>query len=311
MCSATSKLISHSEAETTIENCVKKIEARLRQEGDKPYASLDYQLELLHQLRQSNFGCFLLQNGGVNGYWTDYMLMHPERGRKTGVDVKGKKIPAMESFILDRSPILLATQQRMQIFLRENQKSVKNGAVLACIPCGMMGELLYLNYTDINDIRLVGTDYDSNVFSDALWLAEKQGLAPFVSLKQGDAWQLNIKNEFDLISSNGLTIYEPEPIRIRRLYHLYYDALKVDGKLVTSFLTAPPAEGTACEWDFAKINRDDLLLQKILFVDILHVKFQCYSSTEQTRQQLEEVGFRDIEFIYDEARIFPTVVAYK
>lgn len=311
MCSANSNLISHSEAETNIDDCVKKIEARLRQQGDKPYASLDYQLKLLYQIRQSNFGCFLLQNSGVNGYWTDYMLMHPQRGRKTGVDVKGQEIPMMERFILDRAPIMLATQQRMQIFLQENQKSIKNGAVLACIPCGMMGELLYLNYEAINDIQLVGIDYDSSVLSDALALAERQKLASFSSLKQGDAWQLNAKNEFDLISSNGLTIYEPDPIRIKHLYSLYYDALKVGGKLVTSFLTTPPLEGVACEWDFTNINKDDLLLQKILFVDIINVKFQCYSSTEQTRQQLEDVGFRNIKFIYDAARIFPTVIAYK
>lgn len=91
----------------------------------------------------------------------------------------------------------------------------------------------------------------------------------------------------------------------------FYKSLKVDGKLVTSFLTHPPLLADQCEWDFTKINHDDLLLQKIIFVDVVETKFQCYRSTEKTRKQLELAGFRDIQFINDEARIFPTVIAYK
>lgn len=56
---------------------------------------------------------------------------------------------------------------------------------------------------------------------------------------------------------------------------------------------------------------EDLLKQKIIFADVIQAKFQCYHSSEQTKKQLETAGFTDIQFIYDKAKIFPTVVAYK
>jgi SAM-dependent methyltransferase len=305
-----SYLISHNNTDN-LELSLKAIKERLMREGDKPYASLDYELNLLQQLSEFDFGRFLLCNQGVNGYWTDYMLMYPVRGRKTGHDEQGRPLSSLERFILDKSPIMLATQQRLAIFFQENQKMVRDGAALACIPSGMMGELLYLNYHDIHQIKLVGIDFDPAALACARRLGEKNNLIQWMELKEGDAWQLEARDEFDLISSNGLTIYEPNDEKIAQLFQLFYNALKKNGKLVTSFLTPPPTLTEHCEWDFNHINQDDLLLQKILFVDIIQTKFQCYRSSLQTKQQLEAVGFEKIEFIYDKAKFFPTVVAYK
>lgn len=92
---------------------------------------------------------------------------------------------------------------------------------------------------------------------------------------------------------------------------MFYRALKTNGKLVTSFVTPPPTQSEVCEWDFSKIDKDHLLLQKIIFADILNAKFQCYRSSLQTKQQLESAGFKQIKFIYDNAKLFPTVIAYK
>lgn len=44
---------------------------------------------------------------------------------------------------------------------------------------------------------------------------------------------------------------------------------------------------------------------------IIEAKWQCFRSTEQTKRQLEAVGFDKIEFVSDKAKVFPTVVAYK
>ena len=101
------------------------------------------------------------------------MLMHPLRGRITGHNAQGERLTPLEHFILDSAPLMLATQQRCQIFLLENQKKVEEHAVLACVPCGMMGELLYLNYERINNIQLHGIDYDADTLDDATSLAEK------------------------------------------------------------------------------------------------------------------------------------------
>lgn len=305
------RLISHVISPETLENTIQKITERIKHQGDKPYTTVIRQLELLAQLNEFDFGRYLLQNQGINGYWTHYMLTHPWFGRKTGKNNRGETLTELENSLLNRAPTMLATQQRFEIFLRENQKQVKNNAKLACIPCGMMGELFYLNYENTDGIQLTGIDYDDNTLNDAQVLAEQQSLSKFTKLIQQDAWSLGFHNEFDLISSNGLNIYEPDDEKITDLYYQFHHALKPDGKLVTSFLTYPPTLTDQCEWDMSKITQNDLLLQKIIFVDIIEAKWQCYRSSEQTHAQLKSAGFVDIQFMYDNAKMFPTVVAYK
>lgn len=95
------------------------------------------------------------------------------------------------------------------------------------------------------------------------------------------------------------------------MYKIFNRALKPKGKLVTSFLTFPPSFPDKCEWKMDKINTDDLLLQRIVFVDIIGVKWQCFRTTEQTRKQLEHAGFVNLRFIGDDGNQFPTVVAEK
>lgn len=47
----------------------------------------------------------------------------------------------------------------------------------------------------------------------------------------------------------------------------------------------------------------------IVFSDILECKWQIFRSEELVRAQLLEAGFTEIKFFYDEAHIFPTIVA--
>jgi SAM-dependent methyltransferase len=299
------RLISHSISPVEFEVTFQRIANKLKQQDNAR------SLEILNELSQFELGRYILQHQGINGYWTHYILTHPWFGRKTGMDNQGRPLTPLEDYLLNRAPTLLATQQRFDIFLKENQKAVKDNAKLACIPCGMMGELLYLNFNSINQIELTGIDYDPNALKDAEALATHQSIMPFVKLIQQDAWQLTFKDHFDLISSNGLNIYEPDDEKVTALYKKFYQALKSGGKLVTSFLTPPPALTNECEWDFTKINQEDLLLQKTIFVDIVEAKWQSFRTSKQTQEQLESVGFKDIQFINDEARMFPTVIAYK
>jgi hypothetical protein len=46
-------------------------------------------------------------------------------------------------------------------------------------------------------------------------------------------------------------------------------------------------------------------------VDVLDAKWQVFRAEEIVRAQLEEAGFLEVEFLYDKAHIFPTVVAKK
>jgi uncharacterized protein involved in tolerance to divalent cations/SAM-dependent methyltransferase len=304
-------LLSHSLLTGNIDVAIQEISSRIQRQGDKPYITVQKQLEILEQLSQFEFGRFLILNQGLNGYWTHYMLIHPWMKHEIQNNQSAVNLTSLEQFLLEKAPSILATQQRFEIFLEENQSEVRNGAKLACIPCGTMGELLYLNFDNIETIQLMGLDYDANTLNGAQSLATKQGLLSLVELQQGDAWQMTFDNEFDLISSNGLNIYEPDDERVTQLYQAFYDALKPGGKLVTSFLTPPPNVLESCEWDMSSIDQADLLRQKIIFVDILEAKWQCFRTSRWTKMQLESIGFENIKFIYDKAKLFPTVVAYK
>ncbi|HAT1882694.1 TPA: SAM-dependent methyltransferase [Legionella pneumophila] len=304
-------IISHNTDSFQLNTVIMQMKERIIKEGDKPHVTVETQLKILQELSQFGFGQFLIKNQGINGYWTHYMLTHPWFGRKTGLNNSGKPLSDMERFLLDKAPTMLATQQRFGLFLQENQKALFNGATLASIPCGMLGELLYLDFSGINNIRLIGIDYDPAALDDAKILAKQQNLDKFTTLVCRNAWELNIQEEFDLISSNGLNIYEPDDNKVLDLYQQFHTALKKGGKLITSFLTYPPHLSSQCEWMFNKINPEDLLLQRIIFSDILNAKFQCYRSSQQTQKQLELAGFKNIHFLYDEAHLFPTVIAEK
>ena len=61
----------------------------------------------------------------------------------------------------------------------------------------------------------------------------------------------------------------------------------------------------------SQLNPDYILLSKIIFFDILNTKLRGFRSSSTTKLQLQTVGFEHIEFIWDNARMYSTVVARK
>ena len=296
-------ILSHQLQTDSFQKTFSELRARIIQAGAKPYVSLERLLALLEELTQFELGRFVLQNGGLDGYWTHYLLTYKPQ--------KEQQLQPLEDFFLNKAPSIRATQERFKIFLQQNQLSVRSGAQLASIPCGLMGELLYLDFSGIDEIKLWGIDLDPETLKQAKALAEKRKLSSLVTTSQEDAWDLAIENTFDLISSNGLNIYERDDERVTALYRKFYQALAPAGRLVTSFLTYPPLVPELCEWDLSQVDLEAALLQRIIFSDLMNAKWQCFRTSEQTRAQLQAAGFQKIEFIYDAARIFPTVVAEK
>jgi SAM-dependent methyltransferase len=247
----------------------------------------------------------------MNGYWADYAFLHPHKGRKTGLDLYGRPFTEMEKILLDRLPSTLAYQERFEIFRRTLQQHVRNAIVMASIPCGLMRDLLSLDYSGIADVCLIGIDLDEASIRQAKELVLSLGFVNRVEFRIQDAWQLGLTEVFSVISSNGLAIYEPSDERVIDLFSRFWAALKPDGVLVTSFLTPPPPMGDVCKWDMSKIDPQALVLQRVLFTDILNVKWQCFRTEEETLSQLNRAGFKTYDVIYDSARIYPTVVASK
>jgi SAM-dependent methyltransferase len=298
------RLLSHNDPEEAANDHVADIRQRIQQAGDKVHASVEEQLQLVDELEQFAFGRFMLKNRGLNGYWIDYVCVHPW-------EKENRQITELERFMLEVAPTTLGTQQRFSIFLTEAQERVKDGANLACIPCGVMGELLYLDYEGIENIQLTGIDYDEQALADSKNKAQEKKLDHFVHLKQADAWALHQDNHYDLITSNGLNIYEPDDNKVTELYRQFFQALKPGGKLITSIITHPPGASEQSEWKMEYIDPADLRKFGIIVNDILQAKWTSYRSSEQTEQQLQEAGFINIEFKYDHAHTYPTVIAYK
>ena len=157
--------------------------------------------------------------------------------------------------------------------------------------------------------NLVGADLDE----DTLLGAKKNATAKYnltnVDFIKIDAWKLGAVEEYDIITSNGLNIYQPNDEKVIDLYKKFYQALKPGGILITSFLTPPPSISTESTWK--NFDLSDALKQKVLFSDIIQVNWQTFRTEAQTRLQLAKAGFKTIEFINDSCSIFPTVTAIK
>ena len=64
------------------------------------------------ELSEFELGRYLLNNLGLNGQWTSYVLLYPERGSQTRLSSDGSPLGDLETWLLERCPLLLATQQR-------------------------------------------------------------------------------------------------------------------------------------------------------------------------------------------------------
>lgn len=244
-------------------------------------------------------GRFLLSNKGLNGFWTSYIIL---RGPKKN------NLEPLEEWLLHKAPSVVATQERFKIFQTLLQNNVKDNMTIASVPCGLMDDLLTLDYSNVKNIKLVGIDLDQN----SLKLARENALAHNINnveFSQQDAWQLKNQEEFDIITSNGLNIYEPIDDKVTGLYKKYYKALKPGGILITSFLTYPPALAKDSPWK--NVDKQDALKQKAIFSDIIGVAWQAFRTEELTKSQLEIAGFKILEVISDSHGIFPTVIAQK
>jgi SAM-dependent methyltransferase len=256
------------------------------------------ELTLLDELSDFELGRSLLVNKALSGRWTSYII----------VDAPSKDLKnPLEHWMVHDAPAVKATRERFYIFEDQIQKYTNQGMTLASIPCGTMNDLLLADLPQ--DVKFVGIDLDP----ESLELAKKNALArnreSASDFIQKNAWHLGTSSAYDIITSNGLNIYEPDDDKVVELYKQFAIALKPRGILITSFLTPPPALSKDSTWK--NFNQPDLVKQKAIFADILQVKWQSFRTELQTRQQLDKAGFDVIDVIYDQQGMFPTIVARK
>lgn len=305
------RAVTFTTNESSLHQIVDRIEHRILQEGNKPHVSVVKQLKVLYELTQFEFGRHLLTQQGSKSFWCHYLLTYPWYSKKTGLNSEGQPFTDLEKFILEDSPSFFASQERFFIFLDLAQKFVKNSAKLASMPCGLMGELLYLDYSGISQIELTGIDASGESIKLAKKLAQEQKLLQWCNFKEQEYDHLVLAAQFDLLVSYSFNMYESDPTRLLRFYKKAYEALKPGGTLLACFLTHPPGSSEESEWDLVHLDKEALSYQRIIFSDVLQVKWNCYQTSEQFKACLKQAGFKNIQFVYDHARIYPTVIAQR
>lgn len=294
-------LLTHQSvpADELPETLLEEIEARLRA-SPTLYLPLEEELALLQQMTDFELGRFLLMNGGINGYWTAYWLIHGPQKDLT---------KPLEYWLINKAPSFMASRERAAIFKHETQARLKDGMCLASVPCGLMDDLLRLDYTNAPSARLFGYDLDEASLSLAKANAAYHGLSQTASFHCLDAWKLPQDASFDLLTSNGLNFYVPEDSAVITLYKTFFGALKPGGILITSFLTPPPPLDPNSKWQLE--TPSDMQKQMAIFKDLMSAKWTGLRSEALSRKQLEEAGFVIEDVLYDSQGLFPTVIAKK
>lgn len=281
-----------------IEEKLTAIQARLTETFSSEPEKLDALLTLLDELNEFEWGRFLIQNqGALSGYWTWYVIL----GFRNE-----KALHPRERIMLEQIPVILATRERFDIFQQLLLQHIQSNSVVCSVPCGMMSDLLSLDIPGtVSDVRFVGIDLDETVFGLAQDLAQ-QLKNPFnCTFFKEDAFSLpsTYREAFDIITTNGLNIYEKDDDRVVAFYRGLLQALKVGGKLICSALTPPN------EWDNTKIPTADLQLSREIFGAVLGASWANFRPAKKTIEQLEAAGFENVEMYGDARQMFPSFCA--
>ena len=226
--------------------------------------------------------------------------------------LKAESLSPLERWFVLEAPLVRATRERAHIFQNELQKCVQSGVSMASLPCGLMHDLLSLDFTGQTGISLTGIDIDPESIDGAKSCSEKlTELRPDIEVHflEKDAFDLSLDQKFNVLVSNGLNIYVAEEAHLLQLYREFYKALLPGGTLITSFITLPPTLSEQSTWKMEQLEQRDLLQQKIIMQDLIGAPWMHFRTQEETRRQLELCGFQNINFIYDMCGMFPTVTA--
>jgi SAM-dependent methyltransferase len=291
-----------------VEDCRREVGGRHALNYEDPIRFL---LSLIEHIPHSEMARFLLGARGCNWRMTDRFFddehrAELERRRQAGT------LPLMDELLL-RPPIIAATRERFGIFQRESQPFVREGAVLASLPCGRMRDLLTLDFRGIEtEVSLLGVDKDPEALEGA-WAFAGQLFGerhPHVRVecRQGDALApgltpAGLRAACDLFTSNGLNIYLADD-QCALFYRNVFEALRPGGRFVTSHIV-PPSE---YRWD--RIDQAGFRLDRLLLTFCFKARWNAkLKPTRLVCDQLEAAGFRDVRVIPDSRGMFPTFLA--
>lgn len=264
--------------------------------------------QILDSLSSFPLGRHILVTNGANGIWTDYMISFPWLEE----NLAGKMLAMnrIEYFIIFEMPTVLAQRELFLQSQKVAQNFVRAKNTLASIPCGVMRDLLSLEFNSSANVFIVGIDIDTESLNAAKKLAREKGVNN-VRFEQKDAWNLEIYSEFDFVTSIGLNCYEQDQDRVIELYRQVHNALKPGGTFFTGVLTYPPGSGNHSDWKIEAMPKFHAEMDVLLTRDILDLKFQNYRTLAEIEIDFRKAGFTNISVIPDRYCIFPAVIAVK
>ncbi|WP_186647822.1 class I SAM-dependent methyltransferase [Fluviispira vulneris] len=264
-------------------------------------------IKILDKVKSSEIGRFYIENNGFNGFWTEYMCSYPET-KKLGFNVSDNE---NEKYLLEKLPIVIATQHRYQIFKSEIKKRLRDNIKIASLPCGLMNDILSLDFHEYKNFLIHGIDLDKSSLQQARAIALAKGLIYHCKFTEEDAWDINYKNEYDLLISHGLNIFVDSDEKKIEMYKKMHASLRENGELITSTTVPPPELNKDSCWDIDKINSKDQRFQSLFFKYFTN----NYENNVRTPQQLcnilEKSGFSNFEIIPDVLGVFVTIIAKK
>jgi len=292
-----------------LEKAIDNLQDRFVSIGNFSHITPEEVSVILADLAGFPLGRHILLSGGSNGMWTDYLISPQEY--LTGKSLIDLDLSVIERFFLFNSPTVLAQRELHKKLQRIAQGYMIDGKVFASIPCGLMRDLLSLNYAGKNNISLVGIDIDQEAIDRSKELASKMKVDR-VTYVQADAWNLQYRNAFDFICSIGLNMYEKDKSKVIELYRNLFNALRPGGVLFTGVLTWPPYLNIdKSDWDINSIPKYDLHLEMVIHRDILNIKWFNFRTLSEAKEDFRKAGFTNIQIEQDSKCIFPAVIATK
>ncbi|QIV96749.1 hypothetical protein EDC55_10378 [Allofrancisella inopinata] len=240
---------------------------------------------LLVQLESCPLGRFLIENRGLDAYWTKVITQN-----------KGSYSNDFEAKLITTPPIFNATQERYQVFKQKILQLPDNIKILS-VPAGLLPEF--------SQELLLSKNFQIDAYDPDPYCAEKSGLSKLKNVKYivENVFRMKIENHYDAVVSNGLNIYLKTNEEVRCFYQILSNSLKQGGTLISSFIAS--LEGVDIKSpEHAKFGKE-------IFAEILNVKWTKTHTEEEFSQILSNCGFGIKEIIYDSQRMFPTVVAVK
>jgi 2-polyprenyl-3-methyl-5-hydroxy-6-metoxy-1,4-benzoquinol methylase len=273
---------------------------RLVSDGHVSEFDLKEHLDLLDDLMAFSLGRFLLQNHRLNGYWYDYAM-------RTYTDSQLKS--SLEQNILYALPIVLAKRHSFKTIQTFLQQNLQNGMVIGSAPCGLMGDILSLDYSALKHLQIVGIDSDLQSIIHASEMAEDKGLSTVVSFVQGDLSTLAPQQAYHVLVHHMWHMNGFNKGTAQTFINKCFKALKPGGVFVTTFNTCSPDQSKDSPWNMEAISPDMLRLQTILFSEIIRNPEEPTETFDSMAALLKNAGFSDVEFIPDPSKMVATVLA--